>query len=83
MSFARARRALRTIEGICSKVCRPVEPWLKSQPDEARPYGRIERDYGFGQFKCLCRNSNVPSPFMVCPPLKYSMAVLSARPSWV
>ncbi len=39
-------------------------------------------DHRFGQFSCWCRKSNVPRPWMVCGPLKNSMAVRSPRFSW-
>ena len=35
---------------------------------------------GAGQFKCLCRNANVPWPLITWPPGKNSMAVRSDRP---
>ena len=36
---------------------------------------------GAGQFRCLCRNWNVPTPWISWPPLKNSISVRSPRPS--
>ena len=36
---------------------------------------------GPGQSSLSCRNANVPTPWMACGPLKYSISVLSPRPS--
>ena len=36
---------------------------------------------GAGQFRCLCRNWKVPTPWISWPPLKNSISVRSPRPS--
>src|SRR5262249_55598166 len=38
------------------------------------------RHRGAGQFRCLCKNANVPCPWISWPPVKNSMAVRSASP---
>ena len=42
---------------------------------------RLARYRDFGQFKCFSKNSKVPTPLIVCGPLKNSMAVRSPIPS--
>jgi len=42
---------------------------------------RVARYGGLGQFKCFSKNSKVPTPLIVCGPLKNSMAARSPMPS--
>ena len=44
--------------------------------DKLRPYGANAGEHKvrpYGQFNCSCRNSNVPTPWIVCGPSKNSI----------
>jgi hypothetical protein len=59
----------------------PCQPGGRRRRAAAGGGASLTAGHRFGHFRCSCRKSNVPSPWIVCGPLKNSMVVRPPRPS--